>query len=128
MIRTRLLPIAAACLALPVAGCGSSNDKSSGGASAASSTPAASSGGAVAITIKNIQFDPKTVTVKVGQTITWTNDDGFAHNVTAQKGATFKSDNLNHGATFEFKADKPGTIQYVCTIHAGQSGTITVTQ
>jgi plastocyanin len=120
---TKVLATSAACLALLVAGCGSSDDKSGGGGSAA---PASSSSGAVAVSIKNIQFDPKTVTVKVGQTIQWTNDDGIAHNVTAKEGADFKSDNLNKGDTFDFKADKAGTIKYVCTIHPGQNGEITV--
>ena len=122
-MRTRLIACVLASGALLVAGCGSSDD-SGGGTQAAPSSSTA--GGGVTITIKNIKFDPKTVTVKVGQKITWTNEDGIAHNVTAQDGADFKSDNLNKGDTFEFTPDAAGTIKYVCTIHPGQDGEIEV--
>jgi plastocyanin len=63
---------------------------------------ASSSGGGVAIKMQNIAFDPKAVTVKVGQKVTWTNDDSTDHNVTADSGADFKSDNFGNGGTFEF--------------------------
>jgi plastocyanin len=73
----------------------------------------------VAIKMQNIAFDPKAVTVKVGQKITWTNDDSTDHNVTANSGADFKSDNFGQGGTFSFTPTKAGTIKYVCTIHRG---------
>jgi plastocyanin len=76
----------------------------------------------------NIKFVPHDITAKVGQKIMWTNDDQIAHTVTATSGATFDSGNVNGGATFEFTPTKAGTIAYVCTIHPGQSGTITVTK
>ena len=123
MTLKRLLATAVACLALVGAGCGSDDDSDDGSAT----PPPAQSGDSVAVKIKDIKFDPKTVTVKVGQTITWTNEDGIEHNVTAEDGADFKSDNLSKGDTFEFTAEQAGTIKYVCTIHAGQDGEITVT-
>ena len=131
----------AACLALGgalVAGCGSSSSSSSNSSSAstpaaapATSTPAATpaaGGGAVAVSMKNIQFAPTSVTAKVGQTVKWTNDDSVDHNVTAKSGATFKSSNFGQGGTYSFKAAKAGTISYVCTIHPGMVGTIIVTK
>jgi plastocyanin len=131
----------AACLALGgalVAGCGSSSSSSSNSTSAstpaatpATSTPAATpaaGSGAVAVSMKNIQFAPTSVTAKVGQTIKWTNDDSVDHNVTAKSGATFKSSNFGQGGTYSFKAAKAGTITYVCTIHPGMQGTIIVTK
>jgi len=120
----RTLPVLCAVVALAAAGCGGSDNSSS----SASSTPAASSssGGGVAIKMANIAFDPKAVTVKVGQKITWTNDDSTDHNVTADSGADFKSDNFGKGATFEFTPDKAGTIKYECTIHPGMTATLTV--
>lgn len=78
--------------------------------------------------MKSIQFDPKEDTVKVGQTVTWTNDDSVDHNVTATSGADFKSDDFGNGKTYTFKATKPGTIKYTCTIHPGMDGTLTVTK
>jgi len=127
----RILLALCTVVALVAAGCGSSNSSStsSGSSSGAStSTPAASSsGGGVAIKMQNIAFDPKAVTVKVGQKITWTNDDSTDHNVTANSGADFKSDNFGKGGTFSFTPTKAGTIKYVCTIHPGMDATLTVT-
>ena len=122
----RIVPALCAVVALAAAGCGSS-DSSSTSSGSSSSTAASSSGGGVAIKMQNIAFDPKAVTVKVGQKITWTNDDSTDHNVTADSGADFKSDNIGKDATFEFTPDKAGTIKYECTIHPGMTGTLTVT-
>jgi plastocyanin len=77
--------------------------------------------------MKNIKFAPTSLSVKVGQTVTWTNDDSVDHNVTASDG-TFKSSNFGHGKTFSWKATKAGTFKYTCTIHPGMDGTLTVTQ
>jgi plastocyanin len=131
----------AACLALGgalAAGCGSSSKSSSSStsnstpaaAAPATTTPAAApaAGGTVAVSMKNIQFVPKSVTAKVGQTVKWTNDDSVDHNVTATSGATFKSSNFGQGGTYVQKLTKAGTIKYVCTIHPGMGGTLVVTQ
>ena len=114
-------------VALAVAGCGGGGNSSS---SASPSTPAASSsssGGGVQIKMQNIAFSPNATTVKVGQKVTWTNDDSTNHNVTAQSGASFKSKDFGNGGTFSFTPTKAGTIKYVCTIHPGMTATLTVT-
>ena len=121
------ITIAAACLALALAACGGSNDNNKSSSGGSSSTPAAS-GNTVTIAMKNIQFSPKDVTVKVGQTVKWVNQDTVDHNVTANSGASFKSDLFGNGASYEWKADKAGTVQYVCTVHPGMEGTLTVTK
>jgi len=129
----------AACLALGgalVAGCGSSSSSSKSSsnstpaAAPATSTPAAApaAGGTVAVSMKNIQFVPTSVTAKVGQTVKWTNDDSVDHNVIATSGETFKSNTFGQGATFSQKLTKAGTIKYVCTIHPGMEGTLVVTK
>jgi len=119
----RILLALCAVVVLAAAGCGG-NDDDSGSSSAAK--PAASGGGDVAIQLKGFQFNPKDTTVKVGQKITWTNADTTDHNVTADSGADFKSDNFGEGGTFEFTADKAGKIAYECTLHPGMKATITV--
>jgi plastocyanin len=115
-----------------VAGCGGSSSSSKSTSSAApSSTGAAAApaaGGATTVSMKNIQFSPKSITAKVGQTVTWTNDDAVDHNVLATSGATFKSSIIGQGKTYSTKLTKAGTIQYVCTIHPGMSGMIVVTK
>jgi plastocyanin len=123
----RTLLLLCALVALAAAGCGGGNDNGGSTGSGSSSTPASSSsGGGVAIKMQNIQFAPKDVTVKVGQKVTWTNDDNTDHNVTAESGADFKSKDFGNGATFSFTPDKAGTIKYVCTIHPGMTATLTV--
>jgi plastocyanin len=47
-------------------------------------------------------------------------------NVVATDGATFKSDTFGKDGTFKVKTEKPGKISYVCTIHEGMGGSITV--
>jgi plastocyanin len=128
MTMTKRLPLllAAACaLALVAAGCGSSSKKTTANPPPAASSTQPSSGGTVTVDMKNIAFSPNSVTVKVGQTVKWVNQDTVAHNVTAQSGA-FKSTNFGPGGSFTFKATKPGTFGYVCTIHPGMNGTLIV--
>ena len=56
----------------------------------------------------------------------WTNDDDVEHTVKATKGADFGSKPIAKGETYEAKVTKAGTIDYVCTIHPSQRGTIDV--
>jgi plastocyanin len=76
--------------------------------------------------MKNIEYVPKAVTAKVGQTIHWTNGDSVAHTVTSKGGAQFDSGTLDPGSDFSFKVTKAGTINYACQIHPNQTGTIVV--
>ncbi len=130
----RLLPVLAACSALAIlAGCGGSDNKSSsstsgsgGGAATTTTAKKTTVAGTVEIKMQNTAFEPKADTVKVGEAVKWTNEDPFDHNVTATKGASFKSGNFGQGGTYVQKVDKPGTITYVCTIHPGMTGTLTV--
>jgi plastocyanin len=123
----RTLLLLCALVALVAAGCGGGSSGSSGTSSApAATSSSAGGGGAVTIKMANIAFDPKSTTVKVGQKVTWVNDDTVTHNVTANSGADFKSKDFGKDGTFSFTPTKAGTIQYVCTIHPGMTGTLTV--
>ena len=130
----RIAPLALLVAALVAAGCGGSSKSSSSSsstpatstASSSSSggTAAPSSGKTVQITMKNIAFNPKTVTVKVGTTVKWVNEDSAPHNVT---GGPLHSPTIGNGGSFTYKATKAGTISYVCTIHPGMTATLNVT-
>jgi plastocyanin len=142
----RFTPIAVACtaLALALSACGKDDEsqtgRDGGGDSATVTTnptpeagtstqsESAESNDIVTITMKDIKFVPHDAEAKVGQKVTWENNDTAPHNVTAQKGADFKSDTLNQGATFDYTPTKAGTIEYVCTIHPGQDGKLIVTK
>jgi plastocyanin len=131
---TRSLPIVlAAALALALAGCTAGPEPAPEGPP---STPTVSksqgeaqrSGDAVQVVARDTQFVPRAITVPAGGSITWTNEDPIAHNVTKESGPgpDFASDTMMKGDTFTQKFDTPGTIDYVCTIHPQQTGTITV--
>jgi amicyanin len=78
--------------------------------------------------MKNIAFSPDAVHAKVGQTVTWTNQDTPPHNVTYVSGPKFTSSStMSPGATFSLKLTQAGTIHYVCTIHPQMTATIVVT-
>jgi plastocyanin len=129
MRRILLSACAALALALAVSACGGGGG---GGSTSTTSTSSASSssagsGGGIQIKMQNIAFSPNATTVKVGEKVTWTNDDTVDHNVTANSGADFKSKDFGKGGTFSFTPEKAGTIKYVCTIHPGMTGTLTVT-
>ncbi|MFK0018980.1 plastocyanin/azurin family copper-binding protein [Streptomyces sp. NPDC090798] len=90
----------------------------------ASATPV--SGDAVAI--KNFAFSPATLKVKVGTTVTWTNQDTDAHTVTsAGSGGPLHSTALNTHATYSYTFTKPGAYSYLCTIHPFMTATVEVT-
>ena len=121
-------------LGLVATGCGNDDNSDDSGDDNASkpTQPAKPSTGAaktaVAVIMKNTRFVPMNIKVKAGGTITWTNKDGFAHTVTKDSGpgAKFDSGQVDGGGTFKQKFRTAGTVNYVCTIHPNQTGTITV--
>jgi plastocyanin len=129
MKRGMALLLALAALALVVAGCGGDDDGGDGGGSQKSEQPAQESGGGGGgkqVTMEGIKFNPANVTVSVGDTVTWTNKDTVGHDVTGDSFKSGAAGGLQNGDTFEQTFDKAGTFDYVCTVHPGMEGTITV--
>jgi plastocyanin len=132
----KLLALILACLALGLVACGGDDDNSGDGGGGASTQeqPAdtGGGGGGVEVGMKNIQFEPRDITVKPGETITITNDESIPHDVHKTSGpdGDFSSGDdggMQEGDTFELKLDKPGKYDYVCHVHSpGMAGTITV--
>ena len=77
----------------------------------------------VNIGIQNFAFSPKTVTVNVGDTVTWTNQDTTPHQPTSD---IFQSGSLSTGQSFSYTFTTPGTYNYFCNIHPDMTGTIIV--
>ena len=92
----------------------------------AASAPAASTATGDAVTIAGFAFSPGALTVKVGTSVTWTNQDSVAHTVTADDGS-FDSGHLGNGLTFKQTFAKAGTFAYHCAIHRSMTASITVT-
>ena len=77
--------------------------------------------------MQDLKFVPEDITVKAGEEITWVNEDTAPHNVVnATEGEEPRSELFNEGGTYRFTPTKAGKIDYVCTIHPGMDGTITV--
>jgi len=130
---TKLIALVLACLALGLAACGGDDDSGSGsGSQPADSGGGASSAGGASVSMTDIQFSPNDVTVKAGETISFTNDESVPHDVHKESGpggdfASGPDGGMQQGDTFKLKLTKPGTYKYVCHVHApGMTGTITV--
>ena len=79
----------------------------------------------IEVKIDNFTFNPKQVTVKAGDTITWVNHDDIPHTVTSQTQA-FRSKALDTDDKFSFTFATPGTYPYFCALHPHMTGTIVV--
>jgi len=110
------LAILSGVIALALSACGSGD----------SSPPAAADrGGRGIVVIEDLAFEPETLEVEVGDTVSWTWKDGaVAHDV---KGDDFQSEVLSEG-TFRHRIEEPGTYDYLCTLHLNMTGTIEVTE
>jgi plastocyanin len=64
---------------------------------------------------KSYRFDPKTIEIAAGQTVTWTNDDNFTHTVKVDGQEDHKVD---RGDNVSIKFDTPGAYHYICTLHS----------
>lgn len=85
-------------------------------------SPAASN----AVTIQNMAFSSQNLQVKVGQAVTWTNQDAVGHSATADDNS-FDTGVLSQGQSKSITFAKAGTFSY-CSVHPGMKATITVTQ
>lgn len=116
-MRRLLLPLIASTALLTA--CGSDDESSS-------PAPASGEAGGRTVTMKDLQFSPKQLTVKVGEEVTWVNAEPIPHNVVNTKeGEDPESELFGEGGTYKFTPQEAGTIKYVCTIHPGMEGTLT---
>jgi plastocyanin len=135
----RWLALLLACVALGVvvAGCGNSDDGGGGDDAQNAEQPAeqgsaggggadTGSGGGAKVSLKGIKFNPANVTVKAGDKVTWTNNDSVGHDVTGDNFKSGDAGGMQNGDTFAHTFDKKGTFDYVCTVHSGMEGSVTV--
>jgi plastocyanin len=105
-------------------------------ATTAAATSAAASGSTAAgacaqgangtqkVTIAGFAFSPSDLTVKVGDSVTWTNNDNTAHTATADDGS-FDCGTIGAGQSFTFTFATAGTFAYHCKIHPSMVAKIT---
>jgi plastocyanin len=77
------------------------------------------------VVVENFSFQPGTLTVKAGTTVTWVNHDDEPHTVN-ENNKTFKSGTLDTDAKFSYKFTSPGTYSYFCSLHPRMTGQIIV--
>jgi plastocyanin len=77
------------------------------------------------VKIDNFTFNPATITVKAGTTVTWTNGDDIPHTVVATAKA-FKSKVLDTNDKFSFTFTTPGSYEYFCSLHPHMKASIVV--
>jgi plastocyanin len=144
MRRLLALLLALVALAVVAAGCGGGDDDdgdsgSGGGNAPAAEEPAAptaedgggGSGGTgpgTQVSMKDIKFNPGSVTIKAGGKVTWTNDDSVGHDVTADDFESGSPGGIDGGSTFSHTFKKAGTYNYVCSVHPGMKGTVKVSK
>ncbi len=77
------------------------------------------------VAIVNYTFSPASLTIAVGDTVVWTNNDNVVHTVTSTTGV-FNSGSLGNNATFSYIFKSAGTFDYYCTIHPYMTGKVIV--
>jgi plastocyanin len=75
--------------------------------------------------IQGMAFNPSTITITTGTTITWTNKDGVAHTVTSNTGL-FDSGSISSNGTYSHMFSSVGTFPYHCTIHPTMTASVVV--
>lgn len=76
------------------------------------------------VTIDGSKYEPATITVKKGETVTWVNKDPFPHTVTSA--GKFDSRNIAANARWSWRAKAAGEYPYICTLHPNMKGTVVV--
>lgn len=105
-VRIRLL-VAAALLA--ACGTGSSTTPSEG-----------------TVVLRGFAFQPQEVTVSVGDTVTWSNQESGVAHTTSARGDLWDSGVLQPGDFFQVTFDEPGEYPYFCAIHPTMQGVVRV--
>jgi plastocyanin len=78
------------------------------------------------IEIKDFAFNPQTITVKSGETVTWINRDEEPHTIVSVGKQFKKSTALDTDQEFTLTVGAPGTYDYFCSVHPKMTGTIVV--
>jgi plastocyanin len=97
------------------------------GAAAPAVTTAAGAAATRTVTLKDISFSPRSLTVSGGTTVTFAfRDNGTTHDVTSTAGRRFKTIAARSAGSVRRTFRRTGTYRYACTLHPGMTGRITV--
>jgi plastocyanin len=76
------------------------------------------------VTIDNFTFTPAQLSVKIGDTVTWTNHDDIPHTVVSA--GKYRSKTMDTDGTFSFTFTSAGDYKYFCSLHPHMTGMIKV--
>jgi len=91
----------------------------------AASAPKAKKSSSASVTMINLAFSPPSVTVNVGDAVTWRNSDDAPHNARADDGS-FSTPTIDKGQSTSHTFTQAGSFSYICTIHPQMKGTVRV--
>ncbi|MDB5229187.1 MAG: Blue (Type 1) copper protein [Bacteroidota bacterium] len=85
-----------------------------------------SSPGSNEVFIQDNSYNPSSITVKSGTTVTWTNKGSGQHTVSSDGSGPLNSGTLNANQTYSFTTGTTGTYTYHCNFHSEMHGTLVV--
>ena len=84
-------------------------------------------GKVVEVSIRALKYLPGPITVSLGTTVRWTNEDQALHTVTSEdSGGPLQSKELEQGESYEYTFRKPGQYDYYCVVHPFMKSGVTV--
>ena len=105
-------------------------DEGGGSGGTGPGTQVAAKSGGAQVTMKDIKFNPGSVTIKAGGKVTWTNDDSVGHDVTGDDFESGSPGGIDGGSTFSHTFKKAGTYDMYCPVDGheqkGMKGTVVV--
>ncbi len=81
----------------------------------------------LSVEIKSFAFNPETINISKGQTVTWIQLDPAPHTITSVNSVFPNSPSLSKGQTYNYTFNETGTFEYYCSIHPGMKGKVIVT-
>jgi plastocyanin len=78
------------------------------------------------VAIRQFCFEPTVLVMPAGGEVTFTNEDGFPHNVLGANGAWGSFARLGGGKARAYALEEPGVYPYVCSWHPGMVGAVVV--
>jgi len=115
-------------IALVLVGCSSGSTTTTAAPSGTPTTGGGAAGGGgatVEVKMEGMAFSAQTVTIKVGDTVNWTNMDQAPHNATAVD-KSWKTSTFATGESGSVTFTTAGTFPYICTVHPNMTGTVIV--
>jgi len=79
------------------------------------------------VEMKNTAFSPSDLTISVGDTVVWTNNDTVNHNVKSDSGSELNSPIITAGQTYSHTFSQAGNFSYHCGLHTSMKAKVTVT-